>query len=129
MSAMSRRSTVDDLDSETVMSPASPPVVTAGGQLQAVVIGAELLKVYALPAAGDVTIGRHRGSGIPIDHETISRFHAVIHLGPPHTIEDLGSANGVSVDGVRLSPGTRQTIELGKVVMVGSIVLVLQKRP
>jgi len=123
-----RRGTLDGLDSETVMSPGSASELADTKQLQAVAVGAAMLEVYALPETGDVTIGRQRSSGIAIDDDTVSRFHAVLHLGPPHSIEDLGSANGTFVDGVRVQPGTKQPIVIGTVIKLGSIVLVVQKR-
>ena len=124
-----RRGTLDGLDSETVMSPTSSASDLANTrELQAVAVGAMLLEVYPLPEVGDVTIGRQRSSGIAIDDDTVSRFHAVLHLGPPHSIEDLGSANGTFVDGVRVAPGTKKQIAIGTVIKVGSIVLVVQKR-
>src|SRR5437016_14647855 len=90
-----RRSTLDGLDGETVLSPTTAaPELSSAKQLQAVAVGAALLEICPLPDSGDVSIGRHRGSGIPIDDDTISRFHAVLHLGPPHSIEDIRSANG-----------------------------------
>ena len=123
-----RRGTLDGLDSETVMSPGSSAAALANEkQLQAVAVGATLLEVYPLPETGDVSIGRHRGSGIAIEDDTISRFHAVLHLGPPHSIEDIGSANGTFVDGVRVQPGTKQPVAIGSVIKLGSIVLVVQK--
>jgi pSer/pThr/pTyr-binding forkhead associated (FHA) protein len=98
------------------------------GVLQAVVVGGAIHAVHALPASGRVTIGRYHGSGIAIEDETISRFHAVLHLGPPHTIEDIGSANGTSVDGVAVAPGEHVAVKIGSLIKVGSIVVMLQKR-
>jgi Protein of unknown function (DUF3662)/FHA domain len=74
-------------------------------------------------APGGGTIGRSRGSDIVLDDVGISRRHADIRPGPDGwTVEDLGSTNGVLVNGrgVRgaqpLHPGDR--IELGSTEII-----------
>src|SRR5690348_10594991 len=47
-----------------------------------------------LPDVGEVAIGRAVGSGLWIDHDSVSRKHAIVRPGSPVTIEDLGSSNG-----------------------------------
>src|SRR6185436_12661323 len=54
---------------------------------------------HLLPASGTVTIGRDAASDIRLDHPSVSRQHAILHVGPPLRIEDLGSANGTLVGG------------------------------
>jgi pSer/pThr/pTyr-binding forkhead associated (FHA) protein len=124
-----RPSKLDGLEDTTVTSKADDPsAASAPEELQAIVVGSSILGIHPLPSSGRVTIGRYGGSGIAIEHESISRFHAVLHVGPPHLIEDQGSANGTSVEGVPIAPGQKTPIDLGTVIKVGTVVLVVQKR-
>ena len=59
--------------------------------------------IYPLGAA-ELLIGRHPSADIPFPDGEISRFHALITLSNGcWQIEDLGAANGVSVNGRRIS--------------------------
>jgi hypothetical protein len=52
---------------------------------------------------GDFVIGRSSACHLSVDDASVSRRHAVIHVGPMDvTIEDLGSRNGVRVNGKRI---------------------------
>jgi chromosome segregation ATPase len=63
------------------------------------------------------TIGRTPENDVQIDAKYISRHHAVILVGPAHTIiEDLNSTNGVMVNGRRI---TRQILKDGDQVSIG----------
>jgi DNA-binding NtrC family response regulator len=73
------------------------------------VFAADGAVTHALPASGRVTVGRAPDNQIVIDDASVSRHHAVIDLGPPVTIEDLGSANGTRV---RPEQSSAETIEL-----------------
>ena len=81
---------------------------------------------HALPATGDIAIGRLQGSDVTIDHESISRRHALLRLGPPITIEDLGSANGTRVRDAAIAPGERVAVAPGEMVELGSVVVIVQ---
>src|SRR5438105_1303412 len=60
------------------------------------------------------SIGRTPDNDLQIEADFISRHHAVILVGPVHTIvEDLNSSNGVHVNGRRV---TRQILRDGDVV-------------
>ncbi|HEX4335744.1 MAG TPA: GGDEF domain-containing protein [Polyangiaceae bacterium] len=51
----------------------------------------------------DLRIGRHPTSSLVIDDEGISRSHArIVRKGSTYFVEDLGSANGTYVNGVRV---------------------------
>ena len=121
--------TLDGLEDETVTISSTSDASAPAGLLQAVVLSASQLEIHMLPEVGTRTIGRFSRSGIAIDHETISRFHAVLHVGPQLQIEDCGSANGTSIEGVRVPPNTLVKFELGSVIKLGSVVLVVQRRP
>lgn len=63
------------------------------------------------------SIGRTPDNDVQIEAKYISRHHAVILVGPLHTIiEDLNSTNGVQVNGRRI---TRQTLQDGDQVTIG----------
>jgi two-component system, NtrC family, response regulator AtoC len=81
-----------------------------------------------LPASGDVVIGRSETADITIDEPSISRQHAVLHLGPPMAIRDLGSANGVTVREQPLVPDQPARVEASEVIQLGSVMIVIQQR-
>jgi len=82
-----------------------------------------------LSAPGQVTIGRAEDSGIRIDHGSVSRMHARLHVEEEGVeIEDLGSSNGTRVNAQRLTPHQRVALCQGDVVEVGAAMLVVQHR-
>ena len=100
---------------------------------------------FPLPDHGNVVIGRSHGCDIRIDDPSISRRHAVLHIGPTITIEDLGSANGTRVRDARMvyasSVDSAETVEFqdrsvdaphpvevspGDVIELGSAIVVVQ---
>jgi chromosome segregation ATPase len=63
------------------------------------------------------SIGRTPDNDLQIDAKFISRHHAVILVGPVHSIiEDLNSTNGVYVNGRRI---TRNTLKDGDTLLFG----------
>ena len=63
------------------------------------------------------SVGRTPDNDLQIDAKFISRHHAVILVGPVHTIiEDLNSTNGVQVNGRRI---TRHSLKDGDTVLFG----------
>jgi DNA-binding NtrC family response regulator len=58
----------------------------------------------------------------------MSRTHAVLRLGPPITIEDLGSANGTRVRDVRLAAGSPVEVVPGEPVQLGAATLIIQRQ-
>ncbi len=92
----------------------------------------------ALPSSGKVTIGRGADNDVVVDAASMSRHHAILHLGPSLRIEDAGSSNGTVLRGVRrggvetgrmietrLSAGQSAAIGQGDVVGLGSLALVI----
>ena len=79
-----------------------------------------------LPPTGALTIGRSSSCDVRVDHTSVSRKHAVLHLGAVPRIEDAGSANGTRVAGKPLTSGVPVPIAPGEVVEVGNVVIVLQ---
>lgn len=52
---------------------------------------------YPLPLSGQVTIGRGTENDVHLKDSSVSRKHAILHIGPPLRIEDAGSSNSICV--------------------------------
>ena len=100
--------------------PAPEAVHQPHGEIEAemmVYIGDENVAKFSL-RHGEYVIGRDQGCQVCIDVEGISRHHARLTFqGYDLTIEDLGSANGVFIEGVQIQLPTRvrpdQQVEIG----------------
>ena len=69
---------------------------------------------------GANVIGRAPDAAIQIDSPSVSRYHArILVSGGEATLEDLGSKNGTSIDGERLTRAAR--LSDGNVIQVGVI--------
>ena len=117
--------TIGRNDSST---PRKRAAVAGGGRLCLVVIGEGLDATYPLPDRGPVAIGRAPDSDILIDHPSVSRNHAVLRVGEPLVIEDLGSANGTRIRDRWLEGHTTAEVALGEPFDVGSVMVVIQAR-
>lgn len=98
-------------------------------------------RVHRLPDEGTVVIGRGGTADVTIDHPSISRRHALVHLEPARAfVEDAGSANGSRVVHVvaskgptaqtvarNLDPGTRIALEPTSSVHLGSVVVLVRR--
>jgi two-component system response regulator AtoC len=91
-----------------------------------VVIGGGRVDSRALVDRTRLTIGRGDDCDVQLDDPAVSRVHAVLHVADVLEVEDLGSANGTRVRGVRLAPRQLTAIELGEVFDVGGTLLVVQ---
>ena len=97
------------------------------------------ITVAALPARGAVTLGRGDDCDVRIDSRSVSRRHAILHLGAALRIQDLGSANGTFVRDARSPVDTSATyplrrlsretldIAIGERVNLGSIPIVVRR--
>jgi hypothetical protein len=66
----------------------------------------------------EITVGRHENQDIPVRESEVSRKHCVFkQKGGVHTVEDLGSALGTSVNG---EPIKVHELSSGDVIAVGS---------
>lgn len=92
-----------------------PPRATAatGGRLVSLVDGKE----YAIPATG-ITMGRDAGAGVVVAQNEVSRKHAEILPGPDGYVLTDFSANGVYVNGTRVT--REQRLSRADVIRVGS---------
>jgi two-component system, NtrC family, response regulator AtoC len=109
--------------------------------LELVVYAGETIRTFALPAAGEVTIGRGDESALRIDDPSVSRQHAVLRLGETLEIEDLGGANGTFVRQkprpgadddtltVRQLLGRKAQLAVGDRLLFGTASVVVRRRP
>ncbi|MCE9609664.1 MAG: protein kinase [Chthoniobacter sp.] len=89
-----------------------------------VFVGAEEIAKYAVEH-GEYLIGRDTSCPIFVDAENVSRHHArLIFTAYELVIEDLGSSNGVFIEGVQVQLPTR--IRLDQEVQIGRARLVVR---
>jgi hypothetical protein len=74
-----------------------------------------------LLGSGGATLGRSRDADIVLDDANVSRKHAEVRpSGGAWTVRDLGSTNGVKVNGRRLDPSRPQSLKPGDVIELGT---------
>jgi hypothetical protein len=112
--------------------PPSPPRAPAPGDYQETLAGAGArasLTIQEGPGAGqrfalskpETVLGRHPANDVVIQHKEVSRRHASItREGASFILRDLGSNNGTSVNGQRLS--SPQALRDGDVITLGGVV-------
>jgi DNA-binding NtrC family response regulator len=96
-------------------------------ELHLVVMAQEGLTRVPLALGTVLIIGRAKTAGLRIDDPLASRDHAKLQVGDKLLLEDLGSANGTFVGGVRLEAGTAREVALGEPVTIGSTTLMVQQ--
>lgn len=97
----------------------------AGARL-VVLTGASAGAVH--PLRRDQTVGRGRDAAIRVVDARASRVHARIRVEERGaSIEDLGSKNGVRVNGVRIEPRRRSPLEAGDEILLGDTALALEE--
>jgi two-component system, NtrC family, response regulator AtoC len=106
-----------------------------------VVFSGDDLRVYELPREGSVTIGRAEGNVVRLDDPSVSRHHAVLHIGSSLVLEDLGGQNGTflrdrahSADltkthGVEQVVRRRAEVTVGDRLIFGTVGTVLRRAP
>ncbi len=67
----------------------------------------------------EIRIGRERTCQIVIDDSIFSRQHALLRVGKVLTLEDLGSTNGVVLNGQRLAKNAPAVLTIGDAFHVG----------
>ncbi len=82
--------------------------------------------IRPLPRAGTILVGRDPSCDVVIEHKSISRKHATIHLGDPLFVEDMGSSNKTKVGGVAIAAGNRVQIKWRDPIEVGGAIVVLR---
>lgn len=77
---------------------------------------------------GEATLGRSRTSTVRLEHESVSRSHALLTLNKGEAIvKDLNSSNGTYVGGKRISRETR--LQNGDRIQIGAAVVDLRILP
>ncbi|GAA1358619.1 FhaA domain-containing protein [Streptomyces beijiangensis] len=71
-----------------------------------------------------LVLGRSTEADVRIDDPGVSRQHCEIRTGTPSTIQDLGSTNGIVVDGQHT---TRATLRDGSRIVVGNTTIVFRQ--
>lgn len=86
----------------------------------------QYLDMNALPKAGRrITIGRHSGNVLVLDHPRVSRYHAVIEqFGARFRLRDLNSDNGTFVNGKQVKEAW---IKEGDEIRIASFRLVFRE--
>ena len=107
--------------------------------LEIAVFTAYSVTTYPLPPSGRVTVGRGEDNDIRVADPTVSKRHAILHIGPPMRVEDAGSANGIRVLAhretagtarlveTRLPPGGSTEVALGDGITIGATLLTVRR--
>lgn len=79
---------------------------------------------------GKAAVGRRSGSDIVLTDETVSGHHADISFsGNTWYISDVGSKNGVEVDGRKLAPNVGVELKEGSIIKLGNASLCFTVQP
>jgi hypothetical protein len=74
-----------------------------------------------LLGSGGATLGRSREADIVLEDTNVSRIHAEVRpSGGSWIVRDLGSTNGVKVNGRRVDPARPQSVRDGDVIELGT---------
>jgi two-component system, NtrC family, response regulator AtoC len=107
------------------------PLATTDGTPRLVLVGfaGDLAVAHELPEEGRVTLGRGAEADVVVDHPSVSRVHAAVHVGPTGRclVEDLGSRNGTRLRGADVRDKLAE-LRPGDALQVGAATLVLQER-
>jgi two-component system, NtrC family, response regulator AtoC len=107
-------------------------------QLEVLVVTSTTKETHPLPPGGRVTIGRSSINDISVNDFSMSRRHAVLHIGPPLKIEDVGSFNGIRIRAQMALDDTAKVVETevpsrqvatlspGDWITLGSTLLIVQ---
>jgi two-component system, NtrC family, response regulator AtoC len=106
-----------------------------------VVVAGQELRTFDLPAEAEVTLGRDAANHVCIDHPSVSRRHAMLRMGSPIIVEDLGGANGTLVrdrahpeqvgktEKLRRLVHEQAELAVGESVLLGAVSVVVRHRP
>lgn len=97
----------------------SGPAMSAPSTLKS----AEALAI-ALPAQERIVLGRASGADLSINDGTLSGTHlALVRAADRWALEDLGSTNGTTVEGLVVRVGDRVPLRNGSAVKAGQVAL------
>jgi transcriptional regulator with GAF, ATPase, and Fis domain len=111
-------------DDEQTASGTPAPADHAGDGGVLLVTGAAQLTTHIL-AGDEIAIGRAPECAVVINDAALSRRHALLRLGPPMTIQDLGSTNGTRVARNLLKGGEPVPLAVGESFHIGAYSLVV----
>jgi len=97
------------------------------GSMRLLIFSGDTVTHKTLPAGGEWVIGRSEECDVWIDVPALSRRHAVLRIGPPMTVEDLGSINGTRVRGRKLESSEHAPVAPGDSIDLGAVTLIVQR--
>ena len=112
---------------DTVRLGSRPAAAQASRRFRLVIVSEAGPSSHALPASGDVVLGRSDEATIKLDDVAASRRHAALHIGETVQLTDLGSANGTIFRGRTLADGERVQLLTGDSFEIGTSLAVLQR--
>lgn len=107
-----------------------------GPSLELAIVAGEALRILPLPSTGEVTIGRDPECDVRIEDRSISRRHAILHLGEDLRVQDLGGVSGTRVRVgadpggtplLRRLSGEEACLSVGDRVHFGTVVVAIQR--
>jgi len=102
---------------DTARDRGAPRKASAGDFV--LVAGKGVFVTHAL-SKGELRIGRDRACDIVIDDPVLSRQHAILRAGPPLTVQDLGSTNGLRLGtGATIRGGAPVELAVGESFHIG----------
>ncbi len=97
------------------------------GSLRLLIFSGDSVTYKTLPPQGEIVIGRSEECDVWIDVPALSRRHALLRMGPPLTVEDLGSINGTRVRGRKLEGSEHAPVSPGDSIDLGAVTLIVQR--
>lgn len=110
--------------------PAGPPPGTHGGGPSQAGAGSTTRRWIEINgnrhqiSRSTLVLGRSTEADVRIDDPGVSRRHCEIRTGSPSTVQDLGSTNGIVVDGQHT---TRATLRDGSRIVVGNTTIIYRQ--
>ncbi|HEY5678202.1 MAG TPA: sigma 54-interacting transcriptional regulator, partial [Myxococcales bacterium] len=97
-------------------------------RLRLFVAGEGRFSTHHLPETGQVAIGRDPACDLVIDDPSVAPRHALLSMGPPVRIADLGSGLATSVGGQSVSLGQPVEVAPGDVLHLGGVIVMVEGR-
>jgi len=110
-------SSLKTLSGATPIEAAGVPDARAAPDLL-LVVGHGRMSVYPI-GERELVIGRGKGCDVRIDHQTMSRRHAIVARGAPPAVRDLGSTNGTRIAGSVRHGGDPVALHAGDSFQIG----------
>src|SRR5215467_2101127 len=112
-------------DEDTTRSSVGLPLDDSQLCAQVSVDGA--VTIHALPLGSTIDIGRATSCDLVIDHASVSRHHAMLHVSTLQ-ITDQNSRNGTRLRGQSLAPGVATSLAIGDSVQLGQVTLLIHHK-